>query len=99
VALRLCVSYAMVAERIVIDSSYLIEAVHPTHEERRLDALYLINAITIGDIKDLCPNLLQLEIASVCHRKVRNLAAQRMFELLESLALEVDVNLSTARGL
>jgi predicted nucleic acid-binding protein len=89
----------MVAERIVVDSSYLIEAVHPTHEEWRLDALYLINAIAIGDIKALCPNLLQLEIAAVCRRKVRNTAAQRMFELLESLALEVDVNLSTARGL
>lgn len=61
-------------------------------------ALYLINAIAIGDVQALCPHLLQLEIAAVCYKKVRNTAAERMFSLLESLSMDVDVNLSTARG-
>jgi predicted nucleic acid-binding protein len=88
----------MATERIVVDSSYLIEAVLPTTEAWRIDALYLINAIAIGDVQAVCPHLLQLEIASVCNKKIRPATAQRMFDLLESLEIDMDVNLSTARG-
>lgn len=87
----------MAAERIVIDSSYLIEAVHHTKEEWRLDSLYLINAISIGEIEAVCPHLMQLEIAAVCQRKVRSTSAERLFAQLESLQIDVFVNLATAR--
>lgn len=85
-------------ERVVVDASYLIEAVHPTREEWRTDALYLINAVAIGEVSMVCPQLLFLEIAAVCAKKVRPTAASRLFDLIESLDIEVDVNMSTARG-
>lgn len=88
----------MPAERLVVDSSYLIEAVLPTRQEWQTEALYLINAVAIGEVAMVCPHLLFLEIAAVCAKKVKPTAAARMFDLLDSLDIDIDVNLSTARG-
>lgn len=85
-------------ERIVVDSSFLIEAVLPTSQQWQTEALYLINAVAIGDIAMVCPHLLFLEIAAVCAKKIKPAAAARMFDLLDSLDIDIDVNLSTARG-
>jgi len=89
----------MPAERIVVDSSYLIEAVHPTQEAWRIDALYLINAIAIGELAVVCPHLLQIEIAAVRYKKTRPVAALRMFDLMESIAMEIETTAYAARGL
>lgn len=65
-------------ERIVVDSSFLIEAVLPTSQQWQTEALYLINAVAIGDIAMVCPHLLFLEIAAVCAKKIKPVAAARI---------------------
>ncbi len=88
----------MATDRLVLDSSFALEAILPTSEKWRREAVDLIEAIATRDIDARVPWLFFAELANVVTRRVRsrNLdseSAMGFLERIDSLALHVDLTL------
>jgi predicted nucleic acid-binding protein len=89
----------MAAERLVIDSGFLLESILPTRREWKHDADRLLEAMASGDVQAVVPWVFFYELASVCARKVRarRLDAETValfFELLTQSGFQLDLALS-----
>lgn len=92
------VACAMAAERVVIDSGYLIESLLPTKREYKHQADRLMEAMRDGQVQGLVPYLFFHELAAVCARKQRARHVQAddveaFMESVESCGFELDLTI------
>lgn len=85
-------------ERVVIDSSYLLEAVVPTSGEWQSEAIALMDGLAALEIAGVVPWICFLELASVCSKRVRGgkldrYDAQGFLSSVTELGLHVDMQL------
>lgn len=85
-------------DRLVVDSSYLIEAVLPTKAEWQREADSMIEALMQGEVSAVVPWLFFAELASACSRRARARAlpdseARKFLGAITDLGLHVDMQL------
>ena len=61
----------MASERIVLDASFILEAIIPTTQAGREDAEAIPDGLANGEIKAVVPWIFYCEIAAGCARSVR----------------------------
>ena len=88
----------MPADRIVIDSGYLLESILPTKPAWQNEADELIERLAERDIQGCVPWLFFAEIANVCYRKTQGKAiarkeAEYFLETVQNLGLDVDIQM------
>ena len=79
----------MAAERLVLDASYALEAILPSSEKWRQEALEMIAAIAVHDIEAHVPWVFFAELAHVVTRSVRGRRVDS--RVAADFLLEVDV--------
>lgn len=85
----------MAAERLVLDASYALEAILPSSEKWRREALEMIAAIAAHDVEAHVPWVFFAELANVVTRSVRgrrvdDRAAADFLREIDVLSLRVD---------
>lgn len=78
----------MASERVVIDASYLLEAVLPTSAQWQDEAFHLMSLVKVGDIEGRAPWLIYAEVAAVVSKRTRG----RTISLETGLAFLADVD-------
>lgn len=91
----------MASERLVVDASYLIEAIAPTSAQWQTDAFDLIDRIASGDVEARVPWLFFAEVAQVVTKRVRGRRtdpsdARDFLQTLDGLGMHVDLSLDGA---
>ena len=85
----------MAAEPLVLDASFVLEAILPTSEKWRFEAIDMIAAIAAHDIEAHVPWIFFAELANIVTRSVRGrrvdsrIAADFLLEV-DALSLRVD---------
>lgn len=90
----------MAAERVVIDSGFLLESILPTKREWKHQADRLLEGMVGGEIQGVVPWLFFFELASVCARKTRARSldantAELFFETIEQCGFHLELAIST----
>lgn len=91
-------------EPLVLDASYLLEALLPTTPAWQQDAFTLIDRLACRDAQACVPSLFFAEVASVLSRKTRSGQLEGgdvldFLDQMESLPLQVEHELPGAAGL
>ena len=88
----------MASERIVLDASFILEAIIPTTQAGREDAEAILDGLANGEIKAVVPWIFYCEIAAGCARSVRGRrvsdeTAREFMEQLINLGIDIEVKL------
>lgn len=94
----------MATERLVVDSNYVLEAVLPTTEKWRREAVDLVERIASRDIDARVPWIFFAELTSVVTRRVRGRQldpddALAFLDRIDSLGMHVDLTLEQSGSL
>ena len=94
----------MASERLVLDASYVLEAILPTSSEWQLEAFNLMDRIADRDVDARVPWLFFAEVAGTVTRKTRGHRidphdALEFLERIDSLPMHVDLTLEQSRSL
>ena len=88
----------MASERIVVDTSFLLESILPTTAVGRDDANRLIDGLAGGELAAVVPRIFYCEIAATCAgavrgRRTNDATAREFMELLIKLGIDIEVKL------
>ena len=93
----------MASERLILDSGFALEAILPTKEAWRVEAVELIQRIADRDVDARVPWIFFAECAAVCTRKIRDSKvrldkriAAEFLEQIDGLGMHVDLTLDGA---
>lgn len=94
----------MASDRLVLDSSFALELVLPTHASWQADALRIFEHASSGALEIVIPMIFFAEIAAVLTRKVRSRAiahdeAEAFLIDIQQLPIALDVSIVSAGGL
>lgn len=94
----------MASERLVLDASYVIEAILPTSKGWQIEAFDMMDRIAERDVDARVPWIFFAEVAALVTRKVRarRLAAddgREFLERVDALAMHVDLTLEQSAAL
>jgi predicted nucleic acid-binding protein len=92
------------SDRLVLDSSFALELVLPTHATWQADALKLFERASSGDLELIIPMIFFAEVAAVLTRKVRSRAiahdeAEAFLTDIQEVPIALDVSIVSAGGL
>ena len=94
----------MASERLVIDASYVLEAILPTSRQWQSEAFDLMDRIATRDIDARVPWIFFAEVASVVTRAARGKRidlqdAVEFMQRVDSLGMHVDLTIEQSYGL
>jgi predicted nucleic acid-binding protein len=94
----------MASERLVVDASFVIEALLPTSSEWQSEAFDLLDRIATRDIDARVPWIFFAELAAVVTKKTRSRRldpqdASDFLERIDALGMHVDLTLEQSQSL